>query len=182
MKVIKGKLDGILIIEPDIFEDPRGFFLESYNRSKYSEIGIKEEFIQDNHSLSIKGTLRGLHFQLPQNPQVKLVRVTAGEVFDVVVDVRKNSPTFGKWESFILSAKNKKQIYVPLGFAHGFCVISDRAEFLYKCSSYYSPKDERAFAWNDPDVGIKWPVDAPILSKRDQLHPFLKDLKIEDLF
>ncbi|MCP4177567.1 MAG: dTDP-4-dehydrorhamnose 3,5-epimerase [bacterium] len=181
MKVSKCKLDGILIIEPDVFEDNRGFFLESYNRKKYEDIGIGVEFVQDNHSASTKGTLRGLHYQL--NPgQSKLVRASLGEVFDVVVDVRKESPTFGQWESFIITAKNKKQIFIPRGFAHGFCVLSEYAEFLYKCDEYYSPKDERGFLWDDPEINVNWPISKPVLSKRDLSHPLFKDLSESDLF
>lgn len=181
MKLIEGKLKGIFIIEPDVFADNRGFFLESYSKKKYQELGINCEFVQDNHSASTKGTLRGMHWQL--NPgQAKLVRVTLGEVFDVVVDIRKDSPTFGQWEGFTLSAENKKQLFVPIGFAHSFCVISDKAEFIYKCDTYYSPKDERGFMWNDPAVGIKWPISSPILSQRDLKQPLFKEISSADLF
>ena len=181
VKVTKGKLEGILIIEPDIFKDNRGFFLESYNRRKYADIGIPEEFVQDNHSMSSKGTLRGMHWQL--NPgQTKLIRVTTGEVFDVVVDIRKGSPTFGQWEGFYLSAGNMKQIYIPRGFAHGFYVLSDHAEFLYKCSTYYSPQNERGFVWNDPDISIKWPISTPILSARDSSQLSFKNIPRTDLY
>jgi len=177
MKVSTCKLDGILIIEPDVFDDNRGFFLESYNKKKYKDIGISVEFVQDNHSASTKGTLRGLHYQL--NPgQSKLVRATSGEV----VDVRRKSPTFGQWESFILTAKNKKQVFIPRGFAHGFCVLSDYAEFLYKCDEYYSPKDERGFLWNDPKININWPISNPVFSKRDLSHHLFKKLTKSDLF
>ncbi|HJO93091.1 MAG TPA: dTDP-4-dehydrorhamnose 3,5-epimerase [Victivallales bacterium] len=181
MKVSTCKLDGILVIEPTVFDDNRGFFLESYNRKKYEDIGIGAEFVQDNHSASTKGTLRGLHYQL--NPgQSKLIRATLGEVFDVVVDVRKKSPTFGQWESFIITAENKKQVFIPRGFAHGFCVLSDYAEFLYKCDEYYSPKDERGFLWDDPEININWPISDPILSKRDLSHPSFKKLSDSDFF
>jgi len=174
MKVSKCKLDGILLIEPKVFEDSRGFFMESYNYKKLMEYGVKLDFIQDNHSSSVKDTLRGLHYQV--NPgQDKLVRVIYGEVFDVVVDVRRKSPTFGQWESFILSAENKRQLFVPKGFAHGFCVTSERAEFVYKCSEYYSPKDERGIAWDDPSLAINWPTKGPILSPKDTKNPLLKD-------
>lgn len=174
MKVTIGKLDGILIIEPKVFGDNRGFFMESYNSAKFAEIGIDLNFVQDNHSRSAKGVVRGLHYQI--NPgQDKLVRVIKGEVFDVVVDVRRNSPTFGHWESFIISEENKKQVFVPKGFAHGFCVLSELADFAYKCSEYYSPENERGIIWNDPEVGVEWPVDAPVLSDRDLLLPLLKD-------
>lgn len=181
MKCVDTKLKGLVLIEPDVFGDNRGFFLESYSKKKYQEIGIDCEFVQDNHSASTKGTLRGIHWQL--NPgQAKLVRVTLGKVFDVVVDIRKNSPTFGQWESFCLSAENKRQLFVPIGFAHSFCVLSEKAEFQYKCDTYYSPKDERGFMWNDSTVNIKWPISDPILSQRDLNQPSFKDLKNEDLF
>ena len=181
MKAIKGKLDGVILIEPDVYPDKRGFFLESYSKKKYEEIGIDCEFIQDNHSASIKGTLRGMHWQI--NPgQAKLVRVVFGEVLDVVVDIRKKSPTFGHWEGFRLSAENKKQLFVPTGFAHSYFVLSDYAEFFYKCNCYYSPKDERGFIWNDPTVGITWPTNTPILSPRDMKQPLFKNLSEKDLF
>lgn len=181
MKHTNCKLKGIILIEPDVFADNRGFFLESYSKKKYQEFGINCEFVQDNHSASTKGTLRGMHWQL--NPgQAKLVRVTLGEVYDVVVDIRKNSPTFGQWEGFYLSAENKKQLFVPVGFAHSFCVISDKVEFIYKCDTYYSPKDERGFMWNDPTIDIKWPITSPILSQRDLNQPLFKDIKSKDLF
>ncbi|MDD5698350.1 MAG: dTDP-4-dehydrorhamnose 3,5-epimerase [Victivallaceae bacterium] len=170
MKIIPGRLDGILIIEPKVFEDSRGFFYESYNCKVLSEYGIELNFVQDNHSRSVRNTLRGLHYQI--NPgQDKLVRVTCGEVWDVVVDIRQKSPTFGQWESFRLSAANKKQLFVPKGFAHGFCVLSDWAEFQYKCSAYWSPADERGIIWNDPDLGIDWPVAEPVLSAKDRVNP-----------
>lgn len=174
MKVSAGKLNGILIIEPKVFGDSRGFFLESYNAAKFAEIGIDLNFVQDNHSRSGQGVVRGLHYQI--NPgQDKLVRVIKGEVLDVVVDIRRNSPTFGQWESFVLSEDNKKQIFVPKGFAHGFCVLSEIADFSYKCSEYYSPEDERGIIWNDPEVGVEWPVKDPVLSDRDLKLPLLKD-------
>ncbi len=175
MKVFKGKLEGILIIEPQVFGDDRGFFFESFNQRKLAEHGIREKFVQDNHSFSVKNTLRGLHYQI--NPgQDKLVRVTSGEVFDVVVDIRRGSPTFGQWEAFHLSAENKMQIFVPKGFAHGFCVVSESANFLYKCSEYYSPQDERGIIWNDPDIGVEWPVEDPILSQKDTANlPFAEN-------
>ncbi len=182
MKTSRCNLEGVIIIEPDVFNDSRGFFSESYNRKKYSDIGIGIELVQDNHSASTKGTLRGMHWQLPPNAQSKLVRVCVGEVYDVAVDIRKESPTFGQWAGFHLSAENKKQVFIPAGFAHGFCVISDYAEFLYKCDTYYSPKDERGFIWNDKTVNIKWPVPNTILSNRDLANPKFKDLKPEDLF
>ena len=176
MKVTECKLNGILLIEPDVFEDSRGFFFESYNSRKLAEHGITLDFVQDNHSRSVKGTVRGLHYQI--NPgQDKLVRVVFGEVFDVVLDIRKKSPTFGQWESFNLSAQNKKQLFVPKGFAHGFCVVSEVAEFLYMCSEYYSPQDERAIIWNDPQLSINWPVEKPVLSGKDVKNPLFKDME-----
>lgn len=175
MKVSKTSMEGILLIEPDLFGDSRGFFMESYSRKKYTEHGIDMEFVQDNHSKSVKNTLRGLHYQIKPG-QDKIVRVVSGEVFDVVVDMRYGSPTFGKWEGFVLSAANKRQLFVPIGFAHGFCVLSEEAEFLYKCSDYYSPVDERGIIWNDPDLNVKWPIENPILSERDKKNKFLKDM------
>lgn len=181
MKAISGKLNGVILIEPDVYPDSRGFFLESYSKKKYEQIGIRCEFIQDNHSASTKGTLRGMHWQV-NSVQSKLVRVILGEVLDVIVDIRKDSPTFGRWEGFHLSAENKKQLFVPVGFAHSYFVISDYAEFLYKCDSYYSPKDERGFIWNDPNIGIKWPTNNPVLSERDTKQPLFKNLPDQDLF
>ncbi|MFA6102747.1 MAG: dTDP-4-dehydrorhamnose 3,5-epimerase [Victivallaceae bacterium] len=176
MKVTESKLAGVKIITPRVFQDNRGFFLESYNRRKYSECGMDHDFVQDNHSKSVRNTLRGLHYQI--NPgQDKIVRVIAGEVFDVVVDIRRNSPTYGQWEGFILSAENKLQIYIPKGFAHGFCVLSDESEFVYKCSEYWSPQDERGIIWNDPDINIQWPATEPILSAKDLKNLPLKELE-----
>lgn len=175
MQITKTELDGVLIIEPKVHADVRGSFYESYVKRKYIEHGIVDEFIQDNHSISNKGVLRGLHFQ--ENPtQAKLVRVTRGEVFDVAVDIRKESSTFGKWFGVTLSEENHRQLYIPSGFAHGFCVLSDTAEFLYKCSDYYAPSGERAILWNDPDIGIDWPIKNPILSEKDKSAPRFKDL------
>jgi dTDP-4-dehydrorhamnose 3,5-epimerase len=162
-------LDGVVLVTPDIFEDQRGFFMESWNERKFSAAGIDARFVQDNHSRSAQGTLRGLHYQLAR-PQGKLVRVTAGEVFDVVVDVRRRSPTFGRWLGVTLSAANRQMVWVPPGFAHGFYVLSDCADFLYKCTDFYSPEDERSIRWDDADIGVEWPlVDgrAPLLSRRD---------------
>jgi dTDP-4-dehydrorhamnose 3,5-epimerase len=176
LKVTPGKFEGIFIIKPDVFEDDRGFFYESYNSVKLGNHGIIPQFIQDNHSRSIKGTLRGLHYQI--NPgQDKLVRVTLGEVFDVVVDIRHGSPTFGQWESFVLSDINKLQLFVPKGFAHGFCVLSEWAEFQYKCSEYWSPPDERGICWNDPEIGVEWPISDPLLSAKDQRNSRLSEHK-----
>ena len=175
MKVTESKLNGVLIVEPAIYSDNRGIFFECYSKRKYLEQGVKEEFVQDNHSISEKGTLRGLHYQVGGG-QAKLVRVTRGRVFDVVVDIRKESPTFGQWVGIELSGENFKQVYIPIGFAHGFCVLSDSAEFLYKCSNYYSPEDERGIIWNDPDIAIDWPIKNPILSEKDQSLPTFRDI------
>jgi dTDP-4-dehydrorhamnose 3,5-epimerase len=170
MKIIPSKIPEILIIEPDIHQDNRGFFLESYSYKKYKEVGIPVKFVQDNHSRSVQNTLRGLHYQI--NPgQDKLVRVIAGEVFDVAVDIRFSSPTFGQWVGIYLSAENKKQVFIPKGFAHGFCVTSPFAEFEYKCSEYYAPEYERGILWNDEQVNIEWPIENPILSKKDVKNP-----------
>ena len=175
MKFIKGRLSGTYIIESDIFSDPRGFFLETYNRSEFEKVGIKLDFVQDNWSRSVKNTVRGLHYQI-NRAQDKLVRVVSGEIFDVAVDIRRNSPTFGQWEGCCLSAENKRQFFIPKGFAHGFCVISSTADLMYKCSDFYSPEDERGIIWNDPEIGIEWPLDGkPVLSKRDVASPTLKN-------
>ncbi|MFQ5449803.1 MAG: dTDP-4-dehydrorhamnose 3,5-epimerase [Nitrospinaceae bacterium] len=175
MKVTKTELDAVLIIEPEVHRDSRGFFYESYVKRKYQERGIADDFVQDNHSLSKKGALRGLHYQ-EEPGQAKLVRVTHGEVFDVVVDVRKNSPSFGKWIGVCLSEGNRLQIYIPIGFAHGFCTLSDTAELLYKCSDYYNPAGERGIRWNDPDIGIEWPIQNPILSEKDKNLPLFRNI------
>jgi len=171
VEVIKTSLEGVVVIEPKVFGDERGFFLETFQVDRYQEqAGIDLPFVQDNHSRSAKGVLRGLHFQKTK-PQGKLVRVVRGEVFDVAVDIRKGSPTFGQWEGVILSEENKRQFWVPPGFAHGFVVLSDVADFEYKCTDYYDPSDEGSLAWNDPDVGINWPLDKldadPQLSAKD---------------
>ena len=170
MEVQTTPLDGVLLLKPNVHRDERGFFLESYSARTLESFGITTAFVQDNHSRSVKGTLRGLHYQV--NPgQVKLVRVLSGAIFDVAVDLRWGSPTYGQWFGQILSAENFLQMYIPIGFAHGFCVLSDTADLGYKCSSYYSAKDERGLMWNDPDLAIDWPVADPILSARDQHHP-----------
>jgi dTDP-4-dehydrorhamnose 3,5-epimerase len=181
MNVIACELEGLRIIEPKVAGDHRGFFMESYNRERYRAAGIEFDFVQDNFSFSRKGTLRGMHFQNP-TPQGKLVSVLQGEVFDVAVDIRRGSPTFGRWVGVTLSSENKRQFFVPPGFAHGFLVTSDTALFHYKCTNLYSPKDEGAFRWNDPEVGIKWPLEAPTLSKRDAEAPLLRELAAERLF
>jgi dTDP-4-dehydrorhamnose 3,5-epimerase len=172
-------LPDVLLIEPKVFGDARGFFFESYNRHAFAEAaGLDVDFVQDNHSRSAQGVLRGLHYQI-QQPQGKLVRVVAGAVFDVAVDIRKASPTFGQWVGVELSAENKKMIWVPPGFAHGFLVLSESAEFLYKTTDYYAPSHERAIAWNDPDIGIAWPLAAaPLLSAKDQAGRWLKEAEV----
>jgi dTDP-4-dehydrorhamnose 3,5-epimerase len=175
MKVIPTALLGVVIIEPKVFGDARGFFLETFHATRYAEAGIPGPFVQDNHSHSAKGVLRGLHFQ-KQYPQGKLVQVTSGTVFDVAVDIRRNSPTFGKWVGITLIAEEHKQFYLPAGFAHGFCVLSDYADFHYKCTDYYHPEDEGSVRWNDPDINIQWPMTQPILSNKDAQAPYLKDL------
>ena len=174
MQVSKTPIDGLLTIKPKIFADPRGMFYEVYSENRYEEHGIPC-FVQDNHSVSKKGVLRGLHYQV--NPgQGKLVRVTRGEVFDVAVDIRKQSPTYGKWWGLSLSETNNFQLYIPIGFAHGFCVLSESAEVLYKCSDYYSPENEHGILWNDPDLAIDWPVKDPILSEKDAVYPLFSEL------
>ena len=172
MNIITTLLEGVLIIEPGVFEDNRGFFMETYNQNKYQKSGINRLFIQDNLSYSVRGTLRGLHFQI-KHPQAKLVQVITGEIFDVAVDIRKDSPTFGKWTGVVLSAQNKRQMFIPEGFAHGFCVISETAYFLYKCSDFYAPDDEGGIIWSDPDIGIEWPVKSPLISEKDKHYPRL---------
>ncbi len=168
MQVETTDLPGVLILKPRVFEDARGFFLESYNRETLRSHGIETLFVQDNHSSSTRGTLRGLHFQLPPADQVKLVRVVRGAAWDVAVDIRVGSPTFGRWVGVELSATNFRQLYIPAGFAHGFCVLSEEAEVLYKVSHVYSPAHERGIIWNDPALQIAWPVAEPLLSDRDR--------------
>jgi dTDP-4-dehydrorhamnose 3,5-epimerase len=175
MQIIATPLDGLLLLAPTVHRDERGFFLESYSARTLAEHGITTTFVQDNHSRSVRATLRGLHYQAGEG-QIKLVRVLAGEIFDVAVDVRWGSPTFGQWYGHILSAENFLQMYIPVGFAHGFCVLSETADVAYKCSSYYAPADERGLAWNDSSIGIRWPVRDPILSARDQQHPTLEQI------
>ena len=175
MRRIETALDGVYILEPRVFEDRRGFFFESYNERALAELGITVRFVQDNHSRSVQGTLRGLHYQARPG-QVKLVRVAVGEVYDVAVDIRWGSPTFGQYVGVLLTAENKRQLYIPVGFAHGFCVLSESADFLYKVTSYYDPHAERGVRWDDPVLGIEWPVSGPILSDRDRNLPLLKDV------
>ncbi len=175
MKVETTKLDGVLLVTPQVFGDDRGFFMETYNQQKAEELGLPANFVQDNHSKSSKGVLRGLHYQSPQW-QGKLVRTVQGEIFDVAVDIRAGSSTFGEWVGFYLNDENKQQLYVPEGFAHGFVVTSDTAEVVYKCTSLYEPSQEGSVLWNDPDIGIVWPTDAPLLSAKDQIGQRLQDL------
>ncbi|HOW88168.1 MAG TPA: dTDP-4-dehydrorhamnose 3,5-epimerase [Candidatus Omnitrophota bacterium] len=181
MNFIKTEIDGVIAIEPKIFNDPRGFFYESYRKKLFAEHGIKDDFVQDNISSSARGVLRGLHYQIAPRAQAKLMRVLRGSVYDVVVDIRPRSGTFGKFVAMTLSAENKKMLYVPKGFAHGFCVLEDGTEFLYKVSDYYSPEHERGILWNDPALAIPWPkLDHPfILSEKDKKYPTLQSAKAD---
>ena len=176
MKAIPLSIPDVFLIEPQVFGDDRGFFFESFNQKKFEEVvGRKVNFVQDNHSKSVKGVLRGLHYQLPPKAQGKLVRVIYGEVFDVVVDIRKSSPTFGKWVGEILSSDNKKQLWIPEGFAHAFVTLSDTAEFLYKTTDFYSKEHERAIRWNDEALNIVWPIKEVSLSDKDNIAPSFKE-------
>lgn len=175
MRVVPAAIPDVLIIEPHVHHDGRGFFIETYHVDRYREHGIEGPFVQDNHSRSVAGTLRGLHLQLGR-PQGKLIRVIEGEVFDVAVDVRRGSRTFGRWVGVTLSAENFKQCYVPPGFAHGFCVLSAIAQVEYKCTDLYDAASEIGILWNDPSIGISWPVSDPVLSDRDRRHPTLAEL------
>ena len=180
-KFHKTSLEGVFIIEPTVFGDHRGYFMETYHEVEFKEAGLDFSFVQDNQSKSKKGVLRGLHFQY-KKPQGKLVRVIKGEVFDVAVDLRKDSPSYGKWEGVILTEENKKQFYVPEGFAHGFLVLSDEAEFTYKCTNFYDAEDEGGILWNDPQIGIQWPVEEVgeiILSDKDKKLKTLEETKID---
>ena len=181
MRVTQTPLPGVLLIEPRIFGDSRGFFLETYSRERYRSVGIAEDLVQDNLSFSGHGVLRGLHYQNP-TAQGKLVYVLQGGVFDVAVDIRRSSPTFGKWYGATLTDENKKQLWIPAGFAHGFCVTSDTALFTYKCSAYYAPENEHTIRYDDPDIAISWPVADPLLSDKDQSAPGLKDIDTNALF
>jgi len=181
MKVVSCDIPGLLVIEPKVFGDDRGFFFESWHRERYRQAGLSLDFVQDNLSFSRRGTLRGLHFQNP-NAQGKLVQVLQGEVFDVALDLRRSSPTFGKWHAVNLSAERKQQFYIPPGFAHGFVVLSETALFFYKCTEAYSPKDEMTILWNDPDLGIAWPVRDPLLSPKDAQGLPLRQAPPERLF
>ncbi|BCA54883.1 dTDP-4-dehydrorhamnose 3,5-epimerase [Nitrospira sp. KM1] len=178
MHITSLDIPGVLLIEPKVFRDSRGFFVETYHELRYREAGLSERFVQDNVSKSIRRTLRGLHFQDP-HAQGKLVMVLEGSVYDVVVDIRKGSPTFGTWYGVELSSENMRQVYVPPGCAHGFCVTSDTATFLYKCTDYYAPKDERGIIWSDPALAIAWPVSDPLLSAKDQTYRSLAEMSAE---
>ena len=180
MKVTETSLPGALVIEPQVFGDARGFFYESYNEAKYREVGIDRRFVQSNVSRSAKGVLRGLHYQWP-NPQGKLVSVIEGEVYDVAVDIRHGSPTFGRWAGVMLTADNHRHFWIPEGFAHGFCVVSEFATFSYQCTALYDREGDAGIRWNDAEVGIDWPVSAPLLSDKDTRAPFLKDVPPERL-
>ena len=181
MEVRRTPLDGVLVLKPAVHIDTRGFFMESYSARTLQSLGIDVHFVQDNHSRSMKGVLRGLHYQV--NPgQVKLVRAISGAIFDVAVDIRHGSPTFGRWFGQVLSEDNFLQLYMPPGFAHGFCVLSERADIAYKVNTFYSPPDERGLRWDDPEIGIDWPVSDPLVSERDRHHPGLADIKAEFVY
>jgi dTDP-4-dehydrorhamnose 3,5-epimerase len=181
MNVLTCDIPGLLVIEPKVFGDSRGFFLETYNQRRYQDAGLRAAFVQDNLSFSRQGILRGLHFQNP-NSQGKLLQVLQGEVFDVAVDLRRNQPTLGRWHGLVLSSENKRQFYVPPGFAHGFLVLSETALFSYKCTELYSPKDEMTLRWDDPVLAITWPNKQPLLSEKDAKGFLLKDIPAEKLF
>lgn len=179
MRITPLSLEGALRIEPVVHGDHRGFFMESYNENAFNSLGVMNKFIQDNHSLSTEpGVLRGLHYQLNPKAQTKLVRVLSGAIYDVIVDLRRESPTFGQWEAVVLTEYNKHQLLVPKGFAHGFCTLVPNTQVLYKVDEYYSPDHDRGILWNDPDLGIDWPTSHPILSDKDKVHPVLKEAEI----
>ncbi len=180
MKVLKTSLPGVLIIEPHVFEDMRGFFMETYHQKRYSQTGLDCSFVQDNLSHSIRGILRGLHYQL-KHPQAKLVQVIKGTIFDVSVDIRRGSPSFGQWTGAHLSDENRRQIFVPEGFAHGFCVLSETADVIYKCTDFYAPDDEGGILCSDPNIAIDWPMADPLLSDKDSQYPCLSDVPPEHL-
>jgi dTDP-4-dehydrorhamnose 3,5-epimerase len=179
MRTLPTELEGPLLIEPEVHGDDRGFFLESWNERRFAEAGIEARFVQDNHSRSARGVLRGIHYQLAR-PQGKLVRVTSGAAFDVAVDLRRSSPQFGKWTGVELTASNKRMLWIPPGFGHGFLALEEGTDFLYKCTDFYLPGDERGIAWNDPAIGIDWPLEdiAPIVSERDSAAPMLADAEV----
>ena len=180
MEIEATGIDGVWVITPRVFEDPRGYFLETFQRARLEAAGLQGDFVQDNLSFSVGNTLRGLHFQHPHG-QTKLVQAVQGEIFDVAVDIRPASPTFGKWFGTNLSAANSRQLYIAAGLAHGFCVLSDTAHVAYKCTDYYAPQYEGGILWSDPDIGIQWPVVHPLLSEKDQAYPRLRDLPREQL-
>ncbi len=182
MKIHKTELDGVLIIEPDVFKDSRGFFFESYNKEKYDNEGLKFDFVQDNISKSIKGTIRGLHYQVGKFAQGKLCQVLSGSVYDVAVDIRFGSPTFGKFTGAELSGENHLQFWIPPGFAHGFSVLSDEVIFMYKCTNFYSKKDERAILYNDPEIGIDWKIKIPLVSDKDLLAKKFKEIEKDFIY
>lgn len=176
MEFIPTKFKDAWLVKPKVFQDHRGFFLESYSRKVFAEHGINADFVQDNHSMSVsKGVLRGIHFQLPPNEQAKLVRVVKGLVYDVIVDLRKDSPTFGQWEGYTLSAENFLMLFIPRGFGHGFCTLEDNTEFLYKTDNFYAPESDAGIFWDDPDLAIDWPIKEPILSDKDKALPKLAE-------
>ena len=177
MEIIKTKIQDLIIIKPDVFYDDRGYFFEGYNKVRFHEMGLDMEFVQDNESRSMKGVLRGLHFQKPPYAQGKLVRVVKGAVMDVAVDLRKDSPTYGQWESVILTEDNKFMYWIPEGFAHGFVCLEDHSVFTYKCTNVYNKASEGSLRWNDPDLNIQWNIDNPILSEKDKVSPFFKTFK-----
>ncbi|MBI2212342.1 MAG: dTDP-4-dehydrorhamnose 3,5-epimerase [Acidobacteria bacterium] len=181
MNFVETPLPGVLIVEPKVFGDDRGFFMEVYHAARFEEAGLTAPFVQDNHSRSSCGVLRGLHYQEP-NPQGKLVRAVTGTIFDVAVDIRRGSPAFGKWFGLELSEENKRQLWVPPGFAHGFCVMSETADVVYKCTSLYEPQHDRGIRWNDPAIGIEWPPVSPLLSPKDMLAPLLAEAPLLPVF
>ncbi len=181
MQIIAADIEDVKIIEPQIFRDDRGYFLETYHLHRFKSAGLSDVFVQDNLSFSVKNTLRGLHFQVTR-PQAKLVEVISGEIFDVAVDIRHTSPTFGRWVSILLTEHNKRQVFIPEGFAHGFCVLSDSAHVAYKCSDFYDPDDEGGILWSDPAIGIDWPTTNPRLSTKDSRLSLISDLPPEKLY
>ncbi|WP_067624425.1 dTDP-4-dehydrorhamnose 3,5-epimerase [Alicyclobacillus acidiphilus] len=181
MNVLREDLNGVLLLEPVVHQDSRGFFTESYSQRTLADIGVHVAFVQDNHSLSVEaGVVRGLHYQLPPKAQTKLVRVTAGAIYDVVVDIRRSSPTFGQWRGYILSAANHRQLFVPQGFAHGFCTLVSNTEVMYKVDEFYSREHDRGILWNDAALGIDWPTSEPVLSEKDTRHPILSEAELFD--
>jgi dTDP-4-dehydrorhamnose 3,5-epimerase len=180
LQIVETEIPGLLVLDADVARDQRGFFFESYHERRFVELGIRDRFVQDNHSKSVCGTLRGLHYQLAL-PQAKLCRVIAGQVLDVVLDIRRGSPTFGKWASMTLSSENMRTVYIPVGMAHGFVVQSETAEFFYKCSDYYDAAGQKGIAWNDPDLAIPWGITDPVLSSKDTTLPRLAQVPLDEL-